>query len=86
MKQIILPSTILDLTWLVIDDFMEENNLTSSLRKWKLGPPIQKLLKKKYRKKVFSHLQKKYLWVEGEVYTIGYEYNKDTNTDPQKVF
>ena len=39
MKQIILPSTILELTWLVIDDFMEENDLTSPLPKRKLGPP-----------------------------------------------
>ena len=27
MKKIILPSTILEFTWLVIDSFMEENGL-----------------------------------------------------------
>ena len=38
MKQIISPLTILESTWLVIDDFMEENGL-APLPKKKLGPP-----------------------------------------------
>ena len=33
MKQIILPSTILEFTWLVIDGFMEENGLAPSPKK-----------------------------------------------------
>ena len=39
MKQIILPSTILEFTQLVIDGFMEETGLASPLQKRKLGPP-----------------------------------------------
>ena len=33
MKQIILPSTVLEFTWLVIDGFMEENSLAPSSKK-----------------------------------------------------
>ena len=44
MKQIILPSTILEL--LIVDSFMEENGLASPLLKRKLGPPIPKFPKK----------------------------------------
>ena len=39
MKQIILPSTILEFTQLVIYGFMEENGLAPPLPKRKLGPP-----------------------------------------------
>ena len=39
MKQIILPSTFLELTWLVIDGFMEENVLVLPNQKRKLGLP-----------------------------------------------
>ena len=38
MKQIILPSTILEFTWLVIDGFMEENGVALLSQKRKLGP------------------------------------------------
>ena len=38
MKQIILPSTILEFTWLAIDSFIEENSSTFPLPKKKLGP------------------------------------------------
>ena len=34
IKQIILPRTILELTWLVIDGFMEENGLALLYQKW----------------------------------------------------
>ena len=33
MKQIFLPSTILEFTWLVIEDSMEENGLAHSPKK-----------------------------------------------------
>ena len=33
MKQIILPSTVLEFTWLAIDGFMEENGLASLSQK-----------------------------------------------------
>ena len=39
MKQIILSRTILELTWLVTDGFMEENGLAFPLPEMKLGPP-----------------------------------------------
>ena len=39
MKQIILPSSILEFTWLDIDGFMEENDLAPLPQKRKLGPP-----------------------------------------------
>ena len=37
MKQIILPSTILEFAWLVIDYFLEENGLVPPVSKIKLG-------------------------------------------------
>ena len=39
MKQIILPSAILEFTLLVIDGFMEENGLAPPPPKRKLGLP-----------------------------------------------
>ena len=39
MKQIILPLTILQFTWLVIDDSMQENGLAVHLQKRKLSTP-----------------------------------------------
>ena len=46
MKQIILPSTVLEFTWLVIDSFMEGNGLASLSQKWNLDPPVQRVPKK----------------------------------------
>ena len=70
MEQIILPSPILEFTWLVINGFMEENGPVWPLPKVKFSPiPIQKVHKKfefsqclaaKYKQN-FSHY-KKYLW------------------------
>ena len=37
MKQIILPSSVLEFTWLAIDGFMEENGL-APLSQRELGP------------------------------------------------
>ena len=45
MKQIILPSSILEFTWLAIDGFMEENALAPLSQKGYLVPQIQKVLK-----------------------------------------
>ena len=43
MKQIILPSTVLEFTWFAIDDSMEENGLAHlPLQKRKLRPPNKK--------------------------------------------
>ena len=46
MKQMILPSTVLEFTWLAIDDFMEENGLAPLSQKGNWDPPIEKILKK----------------------------------------
>ena len=67
MKQIILPSTILEFAWLVIDYFLEENGLVPPVSKIKLGPAalspqLQDTKKKPPTKKIFVG--------EGGVYTI----------------
>ena len=46
MMQIILPSTVLEFLWLIIDGSMEEDGLASSLRKDIKTPSIQKVPKK----------------------------------------
>ena len=46
MKQIILPSTVFEFTWLVIDGIMEENGIASFSKKEIRTPPIQKATKK----------------------------------------
>ena len=46
MKQIILPSAILEFTWLVIDGFMEQNYLALPLVNGNFVPEIQKVSKK----------------------------------------
>ena len=48
MKQIILPQTILEFTWLFINGFLEEHGLAPRLPKRILvpHPPIQKATKK----------------------------------------
>ena len=88
MRQIILPSTILEFTWLVIDGFKEENGLALLLGE-KLGPPNTEAPQKiwifpapsyKTRKKI-SASEKKIICGYGGVYTIE---NKDTNTYYQK--
>ena len=38
MKQMILPSTVPEFTWLIIDGFMEENGLAPLSQKKKLRP------------------------------------------------
>ena len=43
MKHIILPSTILEITWLVIDGFIEENSLSPSPKKEIRSPNEYKL-------------------------------------------
>ena len=43
MKQIILPSSVLEFTWFVIDGSMEKNGLAHfPLQKSKLSPPSKK--------------------------------------------
>ena len=46
MKQVILPSTILEFTWLVIDGFIEENSLSPSPKKEIRSPSEYNLPKK----------------------------------------
>ena len=89
MKQIILSSTILEFTWLVIDGFIEETGLASPLPKgirstqYRRPPRNLKFcqLLTTRHKKILAPT-KRYLWVEGEVYTMQ---NMDTNTDYKKV-
>ena len=69
MKHIILPSTVLEFTWLVIDGYMDENGITPLSQKGHQDPPTQKVPKKfeifpapscRIQKK-FSPPQKKYI-------------------------
>ena len=69
MKQIILPSTVLEFTWLVIDGFMEENGLAP------LSP------KKEIRTSPIQKVPKKFEIFPAPSYIME---NNDTNTDYQK--
>ena len=89
MKQIMLPSTILEFTWLVTDGFMEENGLAPPLPKRKLGSPQYRRSTRNSKssqplaarhEKNLAPPQKKNLWLGG-LYTME---DKDTNTDCQK--
>ena len=51
IKQIILPSTVVEFTWLAIDDFMEENGLAPLSQKGNKDP-LMKMVSKKF--KIFS--------------------------------
>ena len=73
----VLPSTIFEFTWLVIDGFMEENGLTLPFLKWKFGPPkISNFPSPSYAIRIkFFWPHKKYLSVGGwgmggGIYTI----------------
>ena len=91
MKQIILPSTALEFTWLVIDGCMEEVAKPPSPKKEIRTPQIKKVPKKfeifpaptyKIQKtNLASH--KKSICGKGGVYIME---NEDTNTDYHKFF
>ena len=55
MKQIILPSTILEFAWLVIDYFLEENGLVPPVSKIKLGSAALSPQLRDAKKKLTPH-------------------------------
>ena len=90
MKQIILPSTVLEFTWLVIYGFMEENGLAPFPKKEIRSPQYRRSprnlkssqpLATRHKKKLAPHKKNICGWGKGGVYTME---NKDTNTEYQK--
>ena len=74
----ILPSTILEFTWLVIDGFVETGQAILS-QKGNSVPSLQTVSKKfdiflaagyKIQKQFLALTKKKYLWVGGGAYTM----------------
>ena len=69
MKQIILPSTILEFAWLVIDYFLEENGLVPPVSKIKLGPAALSPQLQDTKKKLTPH-QKNICGWGGSIYHL----------------
>ena len=84
MKLIILPSTILDFTWVVNNGFMEENSLVPHLPQKKLGPPATNPLSYKIRKKILT-LTEKRLWGEEGGEYIPWEIRIQIQTNNRKL-